>query len=303
MKNLNQLFEYKKVTLPKSQVYTKMKEILVDAGWYEISSKPATEGFIFYSKGESGDKDIYFQIRDFYQNGTANIFSSTTSTYLEFRILLDYVPNTTSGLLGTLTPAISTYNNVLVRTSTKETSIPISAKYELYYLVNKDRVIFVIRTPFINESCFVMIGRPSPHYSLQTEKIGNVIVASMSHTSHLDPAVYLGEVNTTKSTAARLTVWNNTIPRSFMKRSIYMSEVAYGTNTEGLKGYLDGIYTLNNDADKYKHVNDGDIIVDEYGNEFTIFSTAGSATSFEYTLSSPFFAICTKVNKVEEGEE
>lgn len=295
--NLNELIEFKQQRMKKSEVFSFIKEKAVEAGWLELASNPKAEGYIFYSKGETDDKEIWIQLRENY-DGSASYFSSTDERVFDVRTMFSYVPDAVAGKNGVSNPVMSNSYQHRVIASVKETTIPIDSLFDVYYHFNKNRLIFALKNIRTLDSCFVMAGRPTSSLSTESKEIGNLSIVSNSY--RWSPAVAMGELHSLKTNGYALTPIINDIPRSFTKRSTYMTEIAVGSSTEGFKCYLEGIYALNVDTQLSSGLGfDGDMIIDEFGNEYTLLNCTGS---YSQLLKTPYYAICTKIAKSEEGE-
>lgn len=295
--NLNELIEFKQKRMKKSDVFGFIKERAIEAGWLELASNPKAEGFIFYSKGESEDKEIWVQLRENY-DGTASYFSSTEERLFDVRTMFSYVPDAVSGKNGVSNPVANNIYQHRVNVSGKELTIPTDSLFDIYYHFNKNRLVFILKNVRTLEASFVMAGRPTNSLSAESKEIGNLSIVSNSF--RWSPATAMGELHSSRTNGYTLTPIINNIPRSFMKRSTYMTEVAVGSSTEGFKCYLEGIYALNVDTQLTSSVGfDGDMIIDEFGNEYILLNCA---STYSQLLTSTYYAICTKIAKSEEGE-
>lgn len=294
--NLNELIEFKQQRMKKSDVFSFIKEKAIEAGWLELASNPKAEGYVFYSKGESDDKEIWVQLRENYE-GTASYFSSTEERVFDVRTMFSYIPDAVAGKNGVANPVMSSTQQHRVIVS-EESTVPIDSLFDVYYHFNKNRLVFALKNVRTLDSCFVMAGRPTNSLSAESKEIGNLSIVSNSF--RWSPAVAMGELHSSRTNGYSLSPIINNIPRSFMKRSTYMTEVAVGSPTEGFKCYLEGIYALNVDTQLSSAVGfEGDMIIDEFGNEYTLLNCA---SSYAQLLTTTYYAICTKIAKSEEGE-
>lgn len=294
------LIEYKKVRTTKRNVFSLIKQLALETGWIELASNPKKEGMIFYSKGtdENNEKEIWVQLRENY-NASEEYFSTTSQQLFNVRTMLHYEPNITSGINGTHTPSMSNSTMQRVQIGSASNYYMPDDVIDFYYHFTLDRMIFIMTFPRTLESVFVMAGRLSPHYALETKDIGNMSVCS--NTNGWGCAVAMGEPNSSRNNGYELSTWTVPLPRSFMTRKTYMSEIGFGSPTEGFKGYLEGIYSLTmENAKQPRLLFDGDKIYDENGNEFTLINCYASYSNL---LPNPYYAVCTKINVPEEEEE
>lgn len=295
MKTNREITEFSKVTITKRDFFKWLQDTLYSYGWRDIASNPANEGYIFHSKGEDGKQNILVQFRENYDN-SVYIFSSTNSRYYDVRTMFSYEPNLTNGVNGISNPPLANTRFMRQMTCVKDDVLP-EMLMNIYFNCNKDRMIYVIEYPFFKESTLLMFGKPTPHYSKHYKDVGNTIIGTSLY--RYSNATSMGEADSTRVDAYDLTVMYNDIPKSILANSLYMSEIGVGSPTEGFKGYLEGIYSLNFDYNLNFGVNQGDVIYDSEGNEFTIINVNYYNSNYPRLVQkTPFYAICTKKAEV-----
>lgn len=236
---------FTKESLTKSQIYNKIKTLLTTAGWANISSKPATDYDVFYSKGESGDKDLCFQLND-----TDNIGNSTNGR-LHIRMIDTYVPGSagTSGTFGR--PSSAWYDIVVYDGSTP---LGPDAVFNLYYHINKNRIILVIEPPIACDSTpqFVFIGM-SNESANDAKRNDDLIFAASFYTAVgwnqnilSNCPVGIKQANPYLISTLILNNWNTLpFPREYTgKEQRPMYKIGYGNASEGFRGFVDGVYGL-----------------------------------------------------------
>jgi hypothetical protein len=244
-------------TIPKSTVYQRIKDLLVGAGWANISSKPSTDFDVFYSKGVADDKELYFQLQD-------SGFSTSGST-ISARLINKYTPGA-EGVAGTF-DSIKTgeaFKNLYPVAYSPGIGVPADSMITFSYTVNLDRIIFVCEPP-LSLGIYpniVYLGAMSLYgtevnsrsvilsqtlYIAAFANSNSVVVSGLSYTD-TSPTTFLTtyRINT-------LSEYNNNDVRM-------LSEIAVGSANEGFRGKLDGLYVLNvNSSTRTAY---GDILTD-----------------------------------------
>lgn len=248
---------FTKETIKKLAVYTRIKSLLLAAGWTNISSKPATDFDVFYSKGETGDKGLIFQMKE--NTTTTDYFSSSTSIALYFRLPYSYTPGAAgvSGRFGRPGDAwqyFYAFSGLLGP----------DADIDFYYHVNKNRIIFVCMpkygTGVGGGICFVGMSNET---FVNEVKSDGVLLASSYGGWGAD--VFITSRPKEKSTTA----YNLGIIKLAMPKEIcpdgtrMMTRVGYGDTDESFRGLLDGVYTFQNDSQgmQYDYLSHGDVLV------------------------------------------
>lgn len=262
--------------IAKGSVYQRIKDLLISAGWQNISSKPTTDYDVFYSTGENGDKTLYFQMKD-----TSNT-AATTGCYIDIRLINKYTPGD-AGVAGTFDRPSETWRNVYLFTNI---SVNYDAPVIFSYQVNKDRIIFFADPPLpIHQGgCtgnIVYLGSPflfeaEPNcrsmslaqtlYNSTTIAASNYVLSTNQPYSDLGATEALLTYKITPSAE-----YNNSDKR-------VMSEIMYGNTSEGVRGKFDGFYALHPGITRTGH---GDILTD------------GTSTYKVVNLITPAYLICS----------
>lgn len=244
-------------TCLKSGLLPKIVEIMVAAGWRNISSNPATEGFVMHSKGESGDKDLVFQIRSLPVNGAvAGDIHTSTAVVMSTRLVGGYTPSATQGVDGTFERSVTTevWRALPIAPSTVAQEVELN----YWYSVNKDRIIFNIYTP---ESLALLpvlfyIGLPTT-YNSEPKSRGLVFATSMTATTAnnlliTDNVAELPSVTASFAIPNQITLPPKS-PNSAGKHTPV--ECLYGNAAVGIRGKIDSLLFLPNGS-----INNGDIL-------------------------------------------
>lgn len=245
---------FTQTTCLKSEISSKMVELMTAAGWKNISSNPTTDFIVMHSKGEAGDKDLVFQFRPLSTTNT-NPVESTLHNIMSYRLINGYTPSEIPDTAGTFERPSEAWRLMHIA---QGSSIDPSVELVLWYTVNKDRAIFNIYTP---ESLNILpvliyVGLPT-HYTSEPNSRGLVVMTS--YTSSYANSVHISDnVAELPTATASLSITNThpTIPKSPNSAGVHTPfEVYYGNASVGIRGKIDSIYFLPNNS-----INDGDIL-------------------------------------------
>jgi hypothetical protein len=265
-------------TIQKGQIYQRIKDLLLSAGWQNIASKPANDFDVFYSTGEAGDKTLYFQMKD-----TSNT-STTTGCYIDIRLINKYTPGA-AGVAGTFDRPSEPWRNVYLFTAAG-----VSADTLIFfsYHVNKDRISFFADPPLPihqggNTGNIVYIGAP---VLFETEiNCRSLTLAQTFYNNTLIGGAAHNYVVTTNSPYSDLGSSEALLTYKITPSAEYnnsdkrvMSEIMYGAVSEGIRGKFDCFYVLHPSNTRTSH---GDILTD------------GASTYKVVNLVTPAYWICT----------
>lgn len=285
---------YQKVEMKKKDFYSWMKQKLEEAGWENISSRPSTDFDVFYSKGESGKDELFFQIKEYNGSTTGNAMSSSNERFFDVKLLMNYIPGD-PGVVGTLERPNESFHRLQICTGLLYTESDMT----VYYNINKNRIIFITEFPVAlgRDSVMNMIGKPDEHLSKHYANGSMVIFAS---TSYNGITVAVDEADSTRRGSYALTTMETIPPRARNSAGLnFMSELAVGSSSEGLKAKIDGIYVLNDEYSYNGSANRGDLLIDEDGNKYRIFRL-DTRTSGSYAYYSPTRYIALMIEGADE---
>ena len=244
--------------IAKKNFFNKLIEIMTAAGWTNVSSNPTTDFVVMHSKGESGDKDLFIQLRP--SNVTnVNPTDSTDYNVMSYRLIEGYTPGATgtAGTFARTTTEAWTALHIVPTTAAITVNMEIELTY--FYHANKNRLIMAIETPPSTTYApqLIYLGLPDVTYTTETGSKG-VLCAVSSYpkanaTVHISNAADGLPSDTTSSTR---TLYATLSPKNPNSAGLYtISEILYGNSTEGIRGKLSGIYQMPNG-----NINNGDII-------------------------------------------
>ena len=230
--------KFKKESIKKLNLTSRIVEVMTEAGWEDITSLPSVDGHVLHSKGEDGLQEITFQISDSYSRAAAYNVSTTSYRYGSIRLLKSYTPGP-AGKAGLADPPSHywQYVSYMYRAGLENMDL------NLYYNANKDRGIFIIEDPFATDCMWFYVGKPRPNYSKAYKDQNTVLVAQNNR--YVGNVIVQGLADTTyKEPVAGVIMVNNTGNAKNVVGELMLSEIAFGTNESGFIGYVDGIYAI-----------------------------------------------------------
>jgi hypothetical protein len=261
-------------TVLKSNLYNRIKELLVLGGWQNVSSNPTTDFDVFYSTGIAGDKKLYFQMKD------TDGYSTGSVAYFSTRLIGTYTPGT-AGVSGVFDSARSTetwkrMHPIYVNVASTN---PVSTPLKLTYSVNKDRIVFFCEAPLASNVTANMnyIGAMSMFESAPNSR--SMVLASSCITGSDMPTAIKGSVAYSDSMlSSDLTPYKITSPGEYNNDDVRMiSEIGAGSATEGTRGKLDGLYVLTVNTNNSRTIT-GDILTDGT-NKYKVFTVGNNGNS------------------------
>lgn len=152
-------FVFSKKELSKSQFFQWLIDTMLESGWENLSkNKTNVDYWTMFSTGESGNEKIGVQLRNFYYDTGYN-FSSTVYGYISARAFNGYTENPAITTAGKFTP-----NDTFIDIRVVPNTTP-DEKLNVYYHINKDRVIVVVENDVVSHSdilssTFFVLGKP-----------------------------------------------------------------------------------------------------------------------------------------------
>ncbi|AEO93632.1 virion structural protein [Bacillus phage G] len=277
---------FKKQEMKKKDFYAWFKRTLTEVGWENISSKPSTDFDVFYSKGESGSDELYFQIKEYYDSSTTNTLSGSNERFFDIRLLKKYTPGEpgTAGIFDRK-------NDIMYRLQIAAGTITPETDMTVYYNVNKNRIIFMTEFPIgIKENSVLnMIGKPDEHIAKYYPD-GSMMYFATTALNGI--AFALDEADSTRKAMFGIATHEMITPR--VKNSsgmFFMSEFSVKLSSE-IKALIDGVYVLADDFTFNTNANRGDILIDKDGNKYQIFYlTTRSSTAYYYYDVTRYMAL------------
>ena len=291
-------FIFTKEVMLKSAFYTRIKEILIAAGWQSISSRPSSDLDVFYSEGEDGNRGLYFNMKE-YGSTVSSTLSNSNQGYLFFRLIKGYTPSQTVGQAGTFDRNES-WRGINIGSMVAQTPLTV------YYHCNRNRLIVVVDPPsslFTNSNpaiCF-LIGVPDRTFGIKAPKQDLVLAGTFFDGSTSGNIYVTDQADNPRNSSYAVPTHDafSSFPsegRSMViNKTFFFGEIAYGNTTEGIRGILDGIYLVKEPIShagsfwlaQFKH---GDEFIDDEGKRYKIFLST-SNVGYYSSFSSKYFAI------------
>jgi hypothetical protein len=261
-------------TVLKSNLYNRIKELLILGGWQNVSSKPATDYDVFYSTGIAGDKNLYFQMND--TNGLA----TGAVAYFNVRLIGNYIPGA-AGVAGVFDSARTSESwiNVHPIYATVSSTNPITTPLKLTYSVNKDRLVFFCETPLAMPITANMtyIGAMSMYESAPNSR-SIVIAQGCGTNSYFTTGIRGSSSYSDSQISYALTPYKIASPGEYNNEDVRMiSEIGVGSALEGLRGKLEGLYVLTVNTTNSRTIT-GDILTDGT-NKYKVFTVGNNGTA------------------------
>jgi hypothetical protein len=249
-------------TCLKKDFYSVLTNALIGAGWTNVTSNHDTDGDVFVSTGNTGDKSLIINLT---KNQATPSTDVTTTIYatMTCRFPSSYTPGE-PGIAGTFVrPGLSMHLSLAHIHQTRGMSLDTVCYYKLY--VDKNKVIFSIEYPpaasdttginWIGHPIFNFVGLPDTLYTSETGNRGMVLCSTFVNstngtrggvTNSLLVANNPASIGDSEDAYAMPLIYTN-IPTNPNNSGIYsLTELEYGSSVEGLRGKLDGVYMLPN---------------------------------------------------------
>ncbi|MEK4049965.1 hypothetical protein [Bacillus sp. FSL K6-2839] len=275
---------FNKITVLKKDLYSKLKQIMLESGWQNISSRPSTDYDVMFSNGEDGKKEIYFQMRDIASTiaGSSATFSNSNSRFFSMRLSGKYLPGS-SGVFGTFAKNNDTWKAVAI---TYQSEILPNQPIELYYSCNNDRIIFLTDyTPSLGlPSTLNYIGVPVT-FADEHEWSACVFASSSIGSGR---RLYVTDIKNDYSVTAPISclTYLGLGGKNQIGETILMSNIIYGSTSEGLKGTMPEVFSFGS-TDRLVN---GDLIKDQ-DKVYKVFETTPGTSTIYSSFVSKFIAI------------
>ena len=276
---------YKQAKMRKQDFYAFLKQLFIDSGWIEISSREA-DGQVFFSPGESGQDELYVNLKEWQSSATASNMLSGGGSQLMVRTLLGYTPGAKGGAGVFKAPAL-TWGDCRIGDSA-------NVMLDVIYYGDKDKVTFFTRRPSIldNYTCYYYLGKPiyfadgmeSKYAICLTSFVDDVENARHPYNEY------------TRDNWAMTTVMNNNPKAQNASGELVLNELTFsdnGTNF-GMFCKIDGIYVMTRDAKIMPYTYDkfDDIELEIGDRKYKTILLRTTSSSWQ---SLPYFAMAYRV--------
>ena len=271
-------FIFSSETIKKKNLYVRIKELLTEAGWENISSRPSTDFDVFYSDGEDGGLEMYINLRE-YSDSAARSISNSNYTEIGFKLPRQYTPSENIGTAGTYVRPDSWKSTRL----SVSNNIPPESDIIIHYHCNLNRLTLLVEYPpaisHLSTGGYFIIGC-SDRLLGKVRPRQECAVFITQHASNSIGSGYITDIPDNPANSAPLAYTYDALQiRSFTEQGkVLFSQVVYGGTYDGIRGVLDGIYTINDaipapattnyhSLNKFKN---GDEILDKDGKRYRV---------------------------------
>lgn len=278
---------FQKAEMKKKKFYSWLKQTLEDAGWENVSSRPSTDFDVFHSKGESGEDELFFQMKEYAGASSTSTLSASGERFFDVKLLMNYTPGE-PGSAGILERSNETFRRLQISIATISTESDMT----VHYHVNKNRIIVMTEFPvgLNSDSVLFMIGKPDEHLS-KNYSDGSMMI--FTTTSYNGIAIAVDEADSTRRGSYALVTLENLPARAKNNAGInFISELAVGSNSEGVKALVDGVYVMPSEYDYNTNANRGDVFFDEEGDKYQLFYLATrTGSAYSYYVPTRYMAL------------
>lgn len=245
----------------KNQIYQLIIDSLLNAGWTDVSSNPATDFVVLKSPGNTGDKNLILNIRPTNAAG-ANSVVTTDYCVMSYRLQDAYTPGA-SGAAGTFGRSALAWT-ALYLVPVSALTVTLGGDTQVNYKVYADTSKIILTLEYPNSTGYnpvvIYMGQPDSVFVAESGSKG--VLAAISTTAVTATSVQICNASDgVASVSAPYALTTYALlppgdPNNANKRMI--SSIYYGSASESFRGKLDGLKCMLNTK-----VNTGDLVVIE----------------------------------------
>jgi hypothetical protein len=302
--------------MTKGQIYDFLIQKLINAGWQDVASNPASEGNIMFSPGEAGDTEIFIQFLPYrmdYTPESADV-RYTDKIHISARLGAGYVPGA-PGVSGTWDFVSYAFSYVYIYKNPLEASAP---NCIVYSYADKDYAVFIIRPPTVATldslvGNFIVTGLPKDGLGSRSGArdtflltlpfvnynpgsgtyivgvpansalfVNNPVEMPTAVTSQLHPVCAYGCF---PLVPIRYTDWKNRIIPTV---AVMGDRITGGEAPTGARALVTGVYPIDSSASNYAV--EGDFILDPFtGYKYKIFKFTSFGAYSQFGFTGTFF--------------
>lgn len=234
-------------TCAKKDFYGVITSALANAGWVNVSSLASTDYEVWTSTGNTGDKALVLNLRKGSVATPANDVTTTTYCQMSFRFPTSYTPGT-AGVAGTFVRP-DVWRDLYIAPTAAIGTLASDTTYTYKIYADKSKVIFSIEFPGATGYAPMLhyLGLPDSLYCTETGNKGMIYGATTNGATTAgyfliaDAPSGMGTVSTAYASLAICTL----APKNPNNAGRYVvSDVYYGSASEGTRGKLDGVVCL-----------------------------------------------------------
>ncbi|WP_371366320.1 hypothetical protein SRRS_07310 [Sporomusa rhizae] len=239
-------------TCLKSELYDTIINKLIAAGWTNVSSKPDTDFDVLTSPGNTGNKALVLNIRPIPAAGTAaNNIKTSAYCQMSIRLQTSYTPGS-AGVAGVFGRPSLAWTDVYIAPVSAGASLAADTSVKYKWYADASKIIFTIEYPPATNMNPVMfyLGAPDSTFVSESGSSGTIFASSINMTAAstlyiCNTSDGIGSLNApyTMTSSAFNILKNPNNEGLFFQSAMY-----YQSPTEGIRGMLDGILCLPNQA-------------------------------------------------------
>jgi hypothetical protein len=234
-------------TCQKKDFYAVLTSALTTAGWVNVSSLASSDYEVWTSTGNTSDKALILNLRRGSTATPANDISTTAYCQFSYRLPSIYTPGA-AGVAGTFVRP-DVWRDVYIAPVGAAGTLAMDTTYTYKVYADKSKLMFSVEFPGATgySPIFVHIGLPDTLYCTETGNRGVIVASTVnSGTTALnvlaaDSPTGMGSVTACYAVPTICTL----APKNPNNAGKYtVSDVYYGSATEGVRGKIDGVVAL-----------------------------------------------------------
>ncbi len=284
-------FNFTKETIKKADFFIWLVDKLTSHGWEYVNESRPQDYYVFSSKGESGEDNIMFQVKTHYGSYTARAFHNSGYAYLAARPIHSYKPASTATGVGGVLPNVD-YTEFRLQGGN---DVGIEEVFDIYYHVNKDRIIIVSNSPLhtLNIGSYLCIlGKPYTLAKYNEYNTSAVITLNPNTVG----VCQSGVINRNPKERVELSTLHYLNPLAYQNsNNTFASEVALHNAYDGLKYIIENVLVSNirgkRGTDVFEVNMREDIYIDNEGNKYVMLPLQNTSNSADTNIRTMFLKV------------
>lgn len=277
------IFKTEQVT--RKSWYNRIIQLMIEAGWQNLSSRQA-DNQVMFSSGENGKDNLLIQLRASdnatveHENGIP--YLARTQSYISFRLLEGYTPGGSSGSAGTFKTKYSFYLSLVM-----PYNFNLDQTFTLRYHCNKNRCIFISEFPpnivdgGHDANTIIFIGKSDRTVRYDSVETGAIFASNVNNAQSYGILQYSTPEQTLGTTPLQV---YHSFPTGMTANSpndkVFVEEIPFGSDRDGIGGYFDGFYLT---PRSFSCVT-GDTGMDENGVEYRFINLRRRSSTLHYSM-------------------
>jgi hypothetical protein len=234
-------------TCAKKDFYGVITAALLAAGWTNVSSLASTDYEVYTSIGNTGDKELVLNLRKGSVATPANDVTTGNWCQFSYRLPTSYTPGA-SGVAGTFVRP-DVWRDIYIAPVAAAGTLPMDTVYDYKIYADANKVIFSIQFPGGTgySPILVYMGLPDSLYCTENGNRG-MLVGTTVNCSTAAGNFMIADTPSGMGSASTCYIIPNICtlaPKNPNNAGKYVvSDIYYGSATEGTRGKLDGVVAL-----------------------------------------------------------